>query len=165
MALFGNIEDNIVELLKALSQNKDFIKLISIDEKDALSQSATETFSSLIDKRLFMKTKVELPTSEEKSFVSIYLKNNQKVDRNNIYQYDTFLIVDVMCHNNLWDLDNNKTRPYRLVDVLHDTFKDVKIKSITSGLTLQSNTLRYYSDDFRGYTLVYKYTGNINGCS
>lgn len=161
MALFGNIEDNIIELFKSLVDDKDFLRLLSIDSPDCMSQEPTSTFYELFNNRLEMKPKVITPTTEESTFVSIWLRNNTKSDSNNIYQYDSIIMVDIMCHLNLWLINGNKIRPYRMVDLIEQNFRDVKIKGIRGTMNLQDNSFMQYSGNFMGYRLIYKYTGTL----
>ena len=161
MSLFGNIEDNLIILLLSLSDNKDFLRLISIDSQDALSQEPTENFYNLLNKRILLRPKLIEPTNEQLSFLSCWINNNSKVDNNNNYQYDTSVIIDIFCHLSIWQLDDNKIRIYRLVDIVNDSLLNSDIKSIRGKVTLQSNSFTVYNENYMGYRLVYKYTGSL----
>lgn len=163
MALFGKVENDIVNIFIKLSANQDFLKLISNDTPDALSESPSMTFGDLINVRLTLYPKIFIPESEQGSFVNIYMQKVSKLGQNNTYQYDMFYIVDVMSHLDIWTLTDNKVRPYRLVDNIHDDLEDTNINGIRGKLTFQKCDYMVYSKNFTGYRLIYKLT-RTNKC-
>jgi len=163
MALLGNLENNLVELLKSLMNNDDFSKLVSIDSPNALSQSSSDDFFSLINERLFLKPKVNYPTSEEETYICIYMGEGDKAGVNNTKHNNLSIVVDIIVHLNLWDLEDNKTRPYRIVDIIYDNFIASDIKGVRGELVFMSTKLMRYNEKFMGYRIFFQYTGST-GC-
>jgi len=160
MAVFKNAESNIIALLLTLSEDKDFLRLISIDTADALSKEPTKSFYDLLNDRISMKPKTVSPTVEKGTFLNCWIKSANKAGVNNIYQYDTIIVIDIMSHLDLWQLDDNLVRVYRLGDIIDDGMIRAKINSLAGEAILESPTFIPYSENFQGFRLVYKYTGS-----
>jgi len=162
MSLLDNLENNLVVLLKSLMKEEDFVKLISIDNPNALSQSSSTTFFDLINERLFLRPRINLPTSEEETYLCIYLSRGNRAGRNDTIHNNIYIVVDIMCHLNLWDLENNKIRPYRITDIVFERFMQSNIKGVRGNLVLDGNfELMRFNEKFMGYRMFFKYTSSV----
>lgn len=163
MAMLDNLEPNFVTLLQSLIDDNDFLKLVSIDSPNALTQSPSDDFYSLINNRLFLRPKVNYPTSEEKTYICIYLAESNRTRNNDVKHNDVEIAIDVIVHLNLWDLDNNLNRPYRIVDIVYDNFLKSDIKGVRGNLIHNTTKIMRFNEKFMGYRMFYQYTGST-GC-
>jgi hypothetical protein len=163
VALLDNLEKNLTDLLISLSDNDNFIKLVSIDNPNALNQSPSDNFYSLFNERLFLKPKVNMPTSEEETYICIYMGRAERAGGTSKNHNDIPIVIDIMTHLNLWDLEDNKIRPYRIVDIIYDNFMETKVKSVRGNLEFNNAELIRYNEKFMGYRMFFMYTGS-KGC-
>lgn len=163
MAMLDNLEVNFVTLLQSLMDDEDFVKLISIDSPDALTESPTDDFYSLFNDRLLLIPKNNYPISEEKSYISIYLAETSRSRQNDIKHNDIDIIVDISSHLNLWLLEDNTIRVYRIIDIIYENFVEAKIKGVRGNLIHNRTKITKFNDKFMGYSMFFTYTGST-GC-
>lgn len=155
--------DNILtNIAIKIVDNLDLMRCLKYNTTDALLQPITQDEcyqiinqdGDISATRVFFQPFNNQVLTEERSEIRIY-HNSFRPD--NIYLTSIILGFDVVCHNNLWRLDDGKRRPTTMIKLLLESLNGQNVGGI-GDLTFVDRpcSLRYFSDNFTGYTLFLK---------
>jgi len=154
-----NILNNIA--LKII-ENLDLMRCLKFNITNALSQSITidECYElinqdgDILNTRVFFQPFNNLTITETRSELRIY---HASFKPNNIYLSNIIVGFDIVCHNDLWRLDDGKRRPTTIIKLLLESLNGQDVGSIGNLCFIDRPcSLRYFNDSFTGYTLYLK---------
>jgi hypothetical protein len=165
MSVYSNIEVVIKEIYEALSDNEEFLQLVSNDGANALSIPSSKTFNELVNgidgkgKRLYLTPKKLNPAIYKGTYVMTYFNNGSRSGTGNVYFNDLTFTMDFLCHEDVWEMDDWKIRSYRLMDVIKKELENIETVEAVRG-RLDVGEPRIKNDYFYlGYSINFKITG------
>ncbi len=152
----GNIISNIGN---TLIENQNLLKLIKYNSSNALLQPDL-TIEEIIDlcgfgsdplnqqrifKYPFFNNIVDSVRSELRFFIP-------KIKPENIYLSEVFINFQIIIHNSIIDLDNNKQRTFKIIEEILKTFNREDINGIGNLMLKNSIDIVAWNNSFSGYT-------------
>lgn len=144
----------------------DLKRLLVINTPDCLRDKTNQTYinklksisvSDLNEKGYVrLNPRVEMKEHEDiKSFIIITFDNF--TPNGNDYYRDCMLTIDVICHNNYWDLGNFQQRPLKICGIIDGILNGTKLSGIGS-LNFLGATELVLNEELSGYCLTYAAT-------
>lgn len=167
MGAYLTIEKNISDMLEEFCNNENIQKLLSNPEKSALTDSLPIGFNkfNLLNNQIYDIPKIPDPVSEQKCFIMAYLYEGKFAGRSNIYQYNMYVDVHVICHIDTWILNAGKKRTLQLLHEIDKTVRNTKTQSIRgSWIVDRPAEFLSYNDVFKGYVMRFKVTNKSKSC-
>ena len=166
MAVYRILNENIKNIIDYIVTNDELRLLLGDSGKDALSNSPSSIgIKELMENHIYPYANLSEPEDNQKSFICIYLWNAKNSGKNNVYQRDTKLFVDIICHEKIWTMDDGLIRPLLLLDDLDTQIPEIETKSIRGSFVYLDTNYIHYNDKFCGYRLIYSITNSSKGCS
>ena len=163
MAVYKKVNENIRSIIDFISKNSDLKKLIAYDNGNPLAES--EPFiHNLINDRVYLSMKIVTPDTNAKSYISIYKNYSNMGRKNDIYNRNVFINIDVVCHETLWLLDSGDIRPLLILDAIDSKLTDISIDSIRGNLIFKDCKHLIINDKFSGYRFIYELTNFSKDC-
>jgi len=136
MSVYSSIELVIKEIYEALSDNEEFLQLVSNNGANALAIPSSKTFNELLagnERRLYLTPKKLNPALDKGTYIMTYLRLGSRSGTGNVYFNDLEFTMDFLCHEDVWELDDWKIRPYRLMDVLKKELENIETVEAVRG--------------------------------
>lgn len=156
MSKFKELNNYINDILIDLISNDNLTKLLEYNTPDALESPSLKSPESLINKNIF--TFNHVPASDKaKSIISVILddfENNESV-----YFRKNNIVFNILVHNDLWLLENNDFRVFKIMEEIDNTYNIIHTKNDNFRVHrlefVRANHL-WATNEYSGYTLKYK---------
>lgn len=154
MSKFKELNNNITKVMSALIDNQNICKLLNYNTGDALSKPDIENTTELLYKNIYPYL-ISLDAQETpKSFICVSLDDFRSLDRS-LYFTNNKLVFHVMCHNDLWQVDEG-LRPFCILDEIDDIFCNGHM--IGYGKMIFDSSNLVFAKNYTGYRVAYKIT-------
>lgn len=160
-AILENIDVKINNLALKIIQNSKICKCLKFNSMDALNQNITEDeIYSLINKssdnvdnrRIYFQPFLDKSISDQRTELRIYCNFNME----NRILSKCYFYVEIICNNNLWDLDDSKIRPLVILTELLQSLNGEDIGGVGLLNCQNQNFLIVpYNDYFSGYRVIF----------
>ena len=117
---FLSIEKDLGIITEAILKNKNLKKLLFYNSSDALNRApiSEEDSLGLINKNIKIVPKLRVDT-EMLNYILISFDNFTENERNPEFR-DNYIVFDIICHLDLWQLEDFQLRPYRIAAASKD---------------------------------------------
>ena len=169
MAMYDELSDIAKQIFKGIKDSNradEYIRLVSYDDKDALTTNETlPSFNDLMWDRNFPFIKPLDPEKEKGTYVMVYYKDGGFAGANNVYQHDGNFCLDFLCHKDTWALNDFIVRPYSLLGVIYESVSKIKLEHSIRGKFVISapKLITSHNGTYAGYSIVFNYTDGT-GC-
>lgn len=171
---FGQMSNNVVDLMNAIAKNKGIRRLLYINESDPFNSRHDEDIPTRDE---ILSTRSEYgrikpvsfntdATIEDRSEVRVYY-NIGRVDSSG-KQVDANIHIDIICAKDLWLIENaigrSKIRPYEILSRISDEIGAQNKNSLSLGTMSQFQMLSVNEqfDAIRVYYNIKDIAGDIN---
>lgn len=119
--LFKNINKLKQRVKKELLSNQNILKLVKYNVDDPLSEPDVDDAQSLLNDYIYLNPVVwDSVIDDTRTFI---LCNIRVAPTRNSQQFvDVYLYMYVICHNDIYDLENGETRVWNICDELMGSF-------------------------------------------
>ncbi len=164
-AYFSTLEIKIRKIVEKVIESQDLCKLIYYNQPNPLDQPDITDTSILIMDKIFPLPKYSFSETDKGSRINIYFKNSQPYENNSGFR-QIILCIDVICHDDVWIIDNSGIRPYALSNKIDEIFNNQFVADLSmKNIFFRNWGFVEYADFFHGYTLIYELSDNSNvGC-
>lgn len=165
MGYFKELNQNINVILKLIFKNQDLLKYLKYGDELPLSNPDIISPRSLINENIFLTPKTPDAITEQCSILNIYFISSKPYRKNSGFR-ELYLCFDIMCHLDIWMLDDSKIRPYCICEEIDTMFNNQQISELSlNRVYFENDVIVKYSDYFYGYRLTYKLSSDSNvGC-
>lgn len=150
MSKFSVYKNKIKDVLFA---NQELLKLIHYPYNNALKLNDIEDVYALLDENIFFKMKNQTFENEARVYLFIYID----IDGN--YSFDNIkLTFDVVCHIDLWYLDDEEDRVELITEILENSIcnsnlgigrvKRKRQRNFTINKMYEGKRIHFEFDDF-----------------
>ncbi|MHB8065435.1 MAG: hypothetical protein ACYDG2_22950 [Ruminiclostridium sp.] len=154
MSKFKQLNNNITKVMSALILNQNICKLVTNNNKDALSMPNIEDTSEILYQNIFPYN-ISLEAEElPKSFVCVALDDFRRTG-DSIYFSNNKLVFNVLVHNDLWRIEEG-LRPFCILDEIDKIFCNEHLIGIGKMIFESGNLI--YAKNYTGYRVAYKIT-------
>lgn len=160
MSKMQNLNTDMFIILNKLLANKNLCKLLAYTDSDPLSLNDVEQSKSLLFNNIYPFSFVPDVQSDPTTIINVIFDNFTLVNSNN--SYTTNLVVfNILCHQDLWLINNNQLRPFSIMSELDKIFNDVLCIGLQK-LYLESANVIVANEKYSGYILSYIATNDNN---
>lgn len=128
---FNNLSRNALIIINELVEREDFLKFLTNNSKEPLSQEIIGNPSSLLGEKLFITPFAGDVPKETCTNIRIHY-NGGRIERRVFLV--TEVVFEILIHKDLWyvrDKEGNQSlRPFELMDEIVDTFEDRTIGTL-----------------------------------
>ena len=165
MAVYRDVGTNIKSIIDFIIQDDELKSLLYYKDNDALNNDSSNiSIKDLMENNIYPYPNIVEPEDNVKSFVCIYMKTGLNAGSNNIYQRNVKIYVDILCHEQIWTINDGLIRPLLILDDLDTQIPDIKTKAIRTHLSHESTVDIRYNAKFCGYRLIYEMTNSSKRC-
>lgn len=142
----------------------DLKKLLVIQEKDCLDNTESEVYKQIITNMSLSKLrdqgyikfqpKIKMPQHEQVKSYLIFSFDNFKTNKTNPQFRDCNIHIDVVCHNDYWDLGKFRLRPLKICGYIDCILNNSRLSGIGTFQFLGCNEF-LLDEVLSGYTLSY----------
>lgn len=139
-------------------------KLLVIQEKDCLDNTESAVYKQIIANMSLSKLRdqgyikfepiVKMPQHEQVKSYLIFSFDNFKTNRTNPQFRDCNVHIDVLCHNDYWDLGKFRVRPLKICGYIDGILNKTRLSGIGTFQFLGCNEL-ILDETLSGYTISY----------
>lgn len=139
-------------------------KLLMINTKDCLDNKTNQIYNKIVED-------TSLADLREKGYIRfqplIKMKQHQELKNYLIFSFDDFtpnktnpqfrnrfIMIDVLCHSDYWDLGNFKLRPLKICGYIDGILNNSRLSGIGTFQFLGCNRITL-DENWSGYTLIY----------
>lgn len=152
---FKNVEKDLAYIASKCIQDEKLLKYLSLQENR--EDELTEKEKKEIMKECFRITpKISAINETDWSYIAVHFDNFLPNDENPEYR-DKFLIFDIICNIDNWDMDDFKLRPYQIAGRLDVLFNKKSLCGTYSINFLSANNV-VVDDEVAGLMLIYSVT-------
>lgn len=165
MAYFKDLNDKIVYITNMVKANQDLCKLLYYSENNPLDFPDIFDTQTLMLRNIFPLPKSPESVKEQISILNVYFLNSKNYSKNTGFR-PVYLVFDIMCHLDIWMLNNNQIRPLSICSKIDEMFNNVVIQQVSDAAIFWDGLDMYkFSDYYYGYRLTYKISESSNmGC-
>lgn len=151
---FMAVDKDLSLIADAILQNVRIKRLIYYDTSDALNRPnlSEEESAQLFGDRIKICPKMRI-SSEKKTYLYIGF-DNFSTNLTNPQFRDNIITFDILCHLDLWELDNMQLRPFKIAAEIDEMFNNKHLTGIGTLEFLTANQI-LYNHEFVGLTLMY----------
>lgn len=148
-------------IISMILQNQELCKMIYYDVEEPLSQPDFTT-SVLPYSQIFPLPKTPDAKIEKSTILNVYFEK-AKHWKDNLGFKQEYLIIDIICHLDKWNMGNGELRPYSISQKLDEMLNDKYIENVSTNRVLFDGwDIMKYSDYHYGYRMYYCLTNNSN---
>ena len=166
---FLSCEKDLQTILKKLfveSQpySNELKKLLVINTKDCLDNKTSIAYQNAIKDMSLAKLKeqgyiklepkIKMHQHEQIKSYLIFSFDNFRPNENNPEFRDCNVYIDVLCHNQYWDLGNFRVRPLKICGIIDGILNKARLSGIGTFQFIGCNEL-LLDETLSGYTLAY----------
>lgn len=157
-----SLDNILIGIHQAIYTNDDLFKCLQYNSSDALYQTITDEQKEQLrnegnveDCRIYLTPFNNKIISEPRTELRIYHYRFSPV---NDYLMDIVIGFDIVCHNDLWRLEDSKRRPTTIFQLLLKSLNGLYLESIGELKLVQSpcNLIYYNANGFTGYSFYMK---------
>lgn len=152
---FKNVEKDLAYVASKIIQDEELLKLLSLQENRTEPLTAKEK-KEIMKKSLRFVPKITNINETDWSYIAVHFDNFLPNEENPQYR-DKFLVFDIICNIETWDMDDFKLRPYQIAGRI-DTIFDNKSLCGTYSINFLSANTTVVDDEIAGLMLIYKAT-------
>lgn len=154
MSKFDEMNDNIKEITQTLLDCQNLCKLLYYNSLTPLSESNINDTSILLLNNIYPIPIDPNIEDEPKSIITIVL-DDSSLAKNNIGYKTSKIVFNILCHLDLWLLDDTKIRPYSVLSEIDTLFNQQRIATIGK---LEFERCRWIASNVKwhGYQVSYK---------
>mgnify|MGYP001019742212 CR=1 FL=1 len=159
---YSNLETLTNRMAGMLLSNQDFVKYLYYTNDDPLSQPDISNPLSILGDKFVLQPKPSGYTTEQGVIVEMFLSGDNPNRGNGGMITEYVITFNILVHLDTWSIRNG-IRPYRLLNIIDETFNDKSINEI-SYTKIQSLGSKYirFDDNWAGYKLNYVLQWNGN---
>lgn len=147
---FGNLGKDLYDIMLALMEDQDLMKLLYYTSSNPLSESTIDPYE-LVNSNILIVPRI--PAIEiVKNFLIIRFDNFAL--SNNIYFKSNSIIIDVVCHNNQWIIEGDTLRPFLIMEKIDTIINQSKFNGIGKIGFVHADIVAY-TEEYIGYSMVY----------
>ena len=153
---FLGVPKDIAYIMNMILKNKNVGKLLWYSVPDCLHKSdigSAEIAQMLQTEQISTKPKVKVD-GDEKTYLRIAFDNYIPNDTNSFYR-DHTIEIRIITHFNLWYLEDNDMRIYKLAGEIDSMLNGVKMSGIGITNFVKANQ-DVYDEEYVGLTLTYR---------
>lgn len=152
---FSSMEKDLEELTLKILKNKELQKMLYYNTPDCLSQPylRQEQIQYLLNNNILISPFAKV--KEDMLNYIIITFDDFSPNQQNTYYRDSFLFIDILCHNSQWNLGDFKLRPYKIAGEIDGMINNEHFSGIGTLNFISANVL-LMNDQIGGLTLVYK---------
>lgn len=153
---FLGVPKDIAYIMRKLLSNQNLAKLLYHNTPDCLrgpGVTNTQIAEMLSTKQVCALPKIKVD-KEKKTYLTINFDNFTPTETNSFYR-DHTIEIRIITHFDLWNLEDNDLRVYRIAGEIDSMLNGVKLSGI--GVTnLINATQDIYDEEYGGVTLNYR---------
>lgn len=150
--IFDNVQRAIFEIKSAIKSNEDIRKMLFIDSKNALSQTApsiSEVEPHIIVAAVFDITE---PPFDKNTIMTVVL-NKVKYDSDAVL-LNGMIKINVLTRSELWELNDDKIRPLEIANNVVKLLDNRKV-SASHKLYFTHMDIAILNENVSGYSVVF----------
>lgn len=152
---FKNVEKDLSYIVSEISQDEQILKYLSLQENRETELSSKEK-KEILKKCVKIVPKITAVNSTDWSYITVHFDNFLPNGENPAFR-DKFLIFDIICNFDTWDMEDFKLRPYQIAGRLDVLFDNKSLCGTYSLKFLNASSL-VLDDNIAGLTLIYEVT-------
>jgi len=147
---FGNLGKDLYDIMMALMEDQDLMKLLYYTSDDPLSETNVDPYD-LINTNILIVPRI--PAIEVlRNFLIIRFDNFSL--SNNIYFKSNRIIFDVVCHNDQWIIEGDTLPPFLIMEKIDAIINRNKFNGIGKISFIHADIVAY-TEEYIGYSMVY----------
>lgn len=158
LSSFLSVDKDIETIMDMLWNNVRLKRLLYRKGRDPLNdENLTEEESVKLFSQGYITNVPKLPVdSEEKNYIIVSFNKFTPTLKNPHFR-DNFLVVDVVCHFNQWQLEGFQLRPFKIAGEVDSMLDGARLSGIGVLNFVCANYITV-GNEYGGYSLVYKAT-------
>lgn len=152
---FKNVEKDLAYIVSSISQDDKILKYLSLQE-NRIDDLTSKEKKTILQKCVKIVPKITAINSGDWSYLTVHFDNFLPNGENPAHR-DKFLIFDIICNFDTWDMEDFKLRPYQIAGRLDVLFDNKSLCGTYSLKFLNASSL-ILDDDVAGLTLIYEVT-------
>ena len=152
---FKNVEKDLAYIVQKIYEDEKLLKLLSLQENKIESLTEKEK-KEILKKSIRIVPKITEINKTDWSYIVINFDNFTPNMENPEYR-DKFLVFDIVCNFDTWDMDDFKLRPYQIAGRLDMLFNEKSLADTYTINFLNANNL-VLDDEIAGLILIYSVT-------
>jgi hypothetical protein len=154
MSKFSELNDNIKIIMETVLGSQDLCKLLYYTSTNPLAEANLSDTSVLLLSSIFPTPITPGVEDEPKNIITIVLDDFALGRDNNAFKTSK-IVFNVLCHLDLWLLDDTKIRPYSILNEIDTLFNQQRIATIGK-LEFVSSRWIVANNKYHGYQCFYK---------
>lgn len=152
---FKNVEKDLAYIIEKIYSDEKLLKLLSLQENKVEDLTEKEK-KEILKKCVRTVPKITEINSTDWSYVVVNFDNFTPNMENPEYR-DKFLVFNIVCNFDTWDMNDFKLRPYQIAGRLDVLFNEKSLAGTYSINFLNANNL-VLNDEIAGLILIYAVT-------
>lgn len=154
---FKNVEKDLAYIAQKIYEDEPLLKLLALKEKQ-VEHLTQEEKKRILNNNIKIVPRVDDLDTTQESYIVIHFNEFMPNEENPEFR-DKFLIFDVICSFDTWNMGDFKLRPYQIAGRLDMLFDN---KSLSSSYTINflNGEVLVIDDEISGLTLAYNVTYN-----
>lgn len=163
--VYKTVNENIARIRDFIFENENVKRYLFYNDNPLDASKPIPTIGDIDLKHSFPYPNNPEPEDEAISFINVYMFRGSRANGNTL-QRNIQIFVDILCHEELWLLDDGSglTRPLELLDILDTNLPNIVTPSIRGELAFVDSPYIQYNKRFCGYRLIYEITNFSEGC-
>jgi hypothetical protein len=149
---FKNVEKDLAYIAQKIYEDEPLLKLLTLKEKQ-LEPLTQKEKKEILNNNIRIVPKIANLDFSNESYIVIHFNEFMPNEENPEYR-DKFLIFDIICNFDTWNMGDFKLRPYQIAGRLDMLFDNKGLSSSYSINFLNGGALAI-DDEIAGLTLVY----------
>lgn len=149
---FKNVEKDLAYIAQKIYEDEPLLKLLTLKENQTAPLTQEEKKTILNNNVRIVPKITDLDFTEE-SYLVIHFNEFMPNEENPEYR-DKFLIFDIICNFDTWNMGDFKLRPYQIAGRL-DMLFDKKGLSSSYSINFLNGEVLVIDDEIAGLTLAY----------
>lgn len=154
---FKNVEKDLAYIAQKIYEDEPLLKLLVLKEKQG-EHLTQEEKQAILNKNIRIVPKITDLDFSEESYIVIHFNEFLPNEENPEFR-DKFLIFDIICNFDTWNMGDFKLRPYQIAGRL-DMLFDKKGLSSSYTINFLNGEILTIDDEIAGLTLAYNVVYN-----
>ena len=157
---FKNVEKDLAYIVSKIMQDEKILKLLSLQENNENDLTEKEK-KEILKKSIRIIPKITSINKTDWSYIAIHFDHFLPNETNSEHR-DKFLIFDIICNFDTWDMNDFKLRPFQIAGRLDALFNKKSLCG-TYDINFLSGDNLVLNDEVAGLTLIYGVTYSEDG--
>lgn len=154
---FKNVEKDLAYIAQKIYEDEPLLKLLCLKEGQT-EHLTQEEKKAILTKNIKIVPRVDDIDTTEESYIVVHFNEFMPNEKNPAFR-DKFLIFDIICSFDTWNMGDFKLRPYQIAGRL-DMLFDKKGLSSSYTIDFLNGEVLVIDDEIAGLTLAYNVTYN-----